>query len=258
MLQKISTTDRKKTSSNEPNRKLRVAAYCRISKDSEEQRTSLEQQVRHYTALIDLAPHWVSAGVYADIGSGRNLKSREAFKTLMEKCRRGKVDFIVTKAISRFARNTLDALKALRMLKAKGIDVLFENEGVRLSDPQAEFMLTCYFAFAQGESESKSEDVKWGLRRSFKNPDSKKSHTLCYGYTHDTDGYLTIDWRNAGTVRLIFMLCYLGYSWAKYLMSCSEEVSLHPVAEADGAEKPSERCSETKSIWGMCCFKRPM
>lgn len=112
--------------------KLRVAAYCRVSTDSDEQATSYEAQVEHYTEYIKKNPEWEFAGLYADDGiSGTNTKNREEFNRLIEDCEAGTIDMIITKSISRFARNTLDCLKYIRQLKEKNIPVFFEKEYIQ-------------------------------------------------------------------------------------------------------------------------------
>ena len=114
--------------------KLRVAAYCRVSTDSDEQATSYEAQVEHYTEFIQKNPEWEFAGIYADDGiSGTNTKNRDEFNRMIEECEAGNIDMIITKSISRFARNTLDCLKYIRQLKEKNIPVFFEKEAINYS-----------------------------------------------------------------------------------------------------------------------------
>lgn len=165
--------------------KLRVAAYCRISTRAVEQQSSLMAQERYYEDHIKQNPSWVFAGVYSDIGSGTRIKGRSRFKSLLLACKHGKVDMILTKSAHRFARNTVDALKMIRTLKNRNIDIYFEQEDIHSLYESFEFMLTLICARAQEESFSKSEDIKWGLRKSFKNPNSKYYQRVCYGYTHD-------------------------------------------------------------------------
>jgi DNA invertase Pin-like site-specific DNA recombinase len=119
---------------------LRVAAYCRVSSDSDEQESSLESQIAYYTDRVERHTGWICAGVFSDTGSGRNTKKRPEFKKLMELCRKRKVDLILTKSVSRFGRNTLDAIKAMRKLQSLGIDVWFEVEGLRLLDRENRFV----------------------------------------------------------------------------------------------------------------------
>ena len=141
--------------------KLRVAAYCRVSTDSDEQATSYEAQVEHYTEYIQKNPEWEFAGIYADDGiSGTNTKNREEFNRMIEECEAGNIDMIITKSISRFARNTLDCLKYIRQLKEKNIPVFFEKEAINTMDSKGEVLLTIMASLAQQESQSLSQNVK--------------------------------------------------------------------------------------------------
>ena len=183
---------------------LRVAAYCRISTTSDEQYGSLELQKRAYTELIEQTDGWESAGVFGDVGTGRNLKKRPEFRRMMTLCRRGKIDLIVTKSVSLFGRNTLDTLQSLQELRLLNINVWFEIENIHLLGETRRLPLEILAAFAQGESESRSENIRWGLLRAFQNPDSKTSHFVCYGYEHDNMGHLVVKKSEAKVVRQIF------------------------------------------------------
>lgn len=195
--------------------KLRVAAYCRISTRAAEQQSSLMIQERYYEDHIKQNPNWVFAGVYSDIGSGTQIKGRSRFKALLSACKRGQINMILTKSAHRFARNTVDALKTIRMLRRRNIDIYFEQEDIHSLYESSEFILTLICARAQEESFSKSEDIKWGLRKSFKNLDSKYYHRICYGYTHNQDGKLAIDEEQAEIVRLIYEMAASGVSLAR-------------------------------------------
>ena len=191
--------------------KLKVAASTRAA----EQRSSLMTQERYYENHIKQNPNWVFIDVYSDIGSGTRIKGRSRFKSLLSACKRGQIDMILTKSAHRFARNTVDALKTIRMLRRRNIDIYFEQENIHSLYESSEFMLTLICARAQEESFSKSEDIKWGLRKSFKNPDSKYYHRICYGYTHDQDGKLVIYEEQAEIVRLIYDMDASGASLAR-------------------------------------------
>jgi site-specific DNA recombinase len=192
--------------------KLKVAAYCRISKNTEELLSSLDIQKQHYESLITSNPLWENAGIFADIASGRNIKVRGDFQKMLKACRKGKVDLILTKFVSRFGRNTLDALKTLDKLRELGVDVWFELENIRLLSETSRLRLDLLSGFAQEESESKSKNIKWGLKQSFQFPKSKKSNTVCYGYVHDQHGYLIVHEKQAEIVQMIFRLYLNGYS----------------------------------------------
>jgi DNA invertase Pin-like site-specific DNA recombinase len=191
--------------------KLKVAASTRAA----EQQSSLMTQERYYENHIKQNPNWVFIDVYSDIGSGTRIKGRSRFKSLLSACKRGQIDMILTKSAHRFARNTVDALKTIRMLRRRNIDIYFEQENIHSLYESSEFMLTLICARAQEESFSKSEDIKWGLRKSFKNPDSKYYHRICYGYTHDQDGKLVIYEEQAEIVRLIYDMDASGASLAR-------------------------------------------
>jgi DNA invertase Pin-like site-specific DNA recombinase len=142
--------------------KKRVAAYCRVSTKYEEQTSSLEQQIDYYTNFIKSNSDMKFVGVFYDRKSGRNTIRRNGFNLLMKECVNGKVDMIYTKSISRFARNTVDFLETMRMLKTLGVTVIFENEHINTSQPISEFAVTLFAAYAQAESESKSSNYPLG------------------------------------------------------------------------------------------------
>ena len=131
-------------------RQLRVVAYCRVSTKQEEQLNSYDTQKTYYTERINAEPNWKLVGIFADKGiTGTSIKHREEFKKMIELCKQGKVDMIITKSISRFARNTVDCLTHIRMLKTLGVDVYFEEQGIHSSDQGAEFYISIYGSIAQ-------------------------------------------------------------------------------------------------------------
>src|SRR5574344_1649349 len=143
--------------------KKRVAAYARVSVERDRSVHSFSAQISFYNNLIQKNPEWEFAGVYADLGiSGTGTKKRNDFNRLIEDCENGKIDIILTKSISRFARNTVDLLETVRHLKELGIEVRFEKEGINSLSEDGELMLTLLASFAQEESRSISENVKWG------------------------------------------------------------------------------------------------
>ena len=215
----------------------RVAAYCRVSTSDEKQATSINNQKNYYTNAIEENPRWENAGIFVDIGSGKNLKNRSEFVKMMKYCRKGKIDIILTKSISRFGRNTLDALKAFNELRNLGVDVWFEVENITLLSPTSGTILAMLSAFAQDESESKSSNIKWGIAHSFKDVDSKFSHFTCYGYTKDDKGWLVPDEKQADVVRMIFRLYLEGYS----LNGISKELEKQEVLSPTGKPKWSNQ-----------------
>ena len=146
-----------------------VCAYCRVSTDSEEQLTSYSSQIKHYSSFIKSNPSWKYVGIYADESiSGTQVKNRTEFMRMIDDAYSGKIDIIIAKSISRFARNTLDILKYCRELREHNVDVYFEKENLHTLDLDSEIFLTFYSAFAQGESESISQNVKLGLKAKMK------------------------------------------------------------------------------------------
>ena len=193
-------------------RHLRVAAYCRVSTEQEEQDSSIELQEMYYRRLIEENPNWTNAGIFSERASGLNLKERPAFIKMMGKCRKRQIDLILTKAMSRFGRNTLDMLKALRELRGLGVDVYFERENLWLHDQQLETLVAMLFAFAQAESENMSQNIKWGIKRGFESGTSGYADFVCFGYKRDDDGRLTIDEPDAKIVRKLFEMRASGKS----------------------------------------------
>ena len=185
--------------------KLRVAAYCRVSTDSDEQATSYEAQVEHYTEFIKKNPEWEFAGIFADDGiSGTNTKKREEFNRMIEECMSGRIDMIITKSISRFARNTLDCLKFIRQLKEKNIPVYFEKENINTMDAKGEVLLTIMASLAQQESQSLSQNVKLGIQYRYQQGHVQVNHNRFLGYTKDANGHLIIEEEEAKVVRRIY------------------------------------------------------
>ncbi len=196
--------------------KLMVAAYCRVSTDSEEQATSYEAQIEHYTEFIQKNEEWEFAGIFADDGiSGTNTKKREEFNRMIAECMKGNIDMIITKSISRFARNTLDCLKYIRQLKDKNISVFFEKEGINTMDSKGEVLLTIMASLAQQESQSLSKNVKLGLQYRYQQGEVQVNHNRFLGYTKDEDGKLVILPEEAETVKRIYREYLQGASLAQ-------------------------------------------
>lgn len=196
--------------------KLRVAAYCRVSTDSDEQATSYEAQIEHYTEYISKNPDWVLAGIFADEGiTGTNTKKRTEFNRMIDECMAGNIDMIITKSISRFARNTLDCLKYIRQLKEKNIPVFFEKESINTMDSKGEVLLTIMASLAQQESQSLSQNIKLGLQYRYQQGHVQVNHNRFLGYTKDADGHLIIDPDQAEIVRRIYREYLEGFSMDK-------------------------------------------
>ena len=192
---------------------LRVAAYCRVSTTLEQQETSYEAQVSYYTDKIKSNPNWKLAGIYADDGkSATNTKKRDDFNSMIEDCMAGKIDMVITKSISRFARNTVDCLQNIRKLKEKNIAVFFEKESINTLEGTGELLITILSSQAQEESRNLSENTRWGLVRRFENGIVSVNHNKFLGYTKDKNGELVIVPEEAELVRRIFRLYLEGSS----------------------------------------------
>lgn len=214
--------------------KLKVAAYCRVSTDSEEQATSYETQVEHYTTYISKNPEWELAGIFADDGiSGTNTKKREEFNRMIDECMVGHIDMIITKSISRFARNTLDCLKYIRQLKEKNVPVYFEKENINTMDTKGEVLLTIMASLAQQESESLSKNVKMGLQFRYQNGEVQVNHNRFLGYTKDEKGHLIIEPEGAMLVRRI----YREYLEGKSLKNIADGLTAEGYLTAAGKAK---------------------
>lgn len=186
-------------------RRLKVAAYCRVSTDQEEQESSYEAQIGYYTEKINSNSEWQMAGIFADEGiTGTQAKKRPEFLKMIRLCRQGKIDMILTKSLSRFARNTVDSLKYIRDLKALGIAIVFEKENINTLETDTEMMLTIMSCFAQAESESISKNVSWGIRQSFKNGNVPMQYARLLGYRKGADGNAEIVPEEAEIVKEIF------------------------------------------------------
>ena len=160
----------------------RVAAYCRVSTDSEEQLTSYQNQMRVYTEMIAARKEWEFAGLYADEAvSGTTAEKRDDFQRLLADCRAGKIDRILVKSISRFARNTLDCLQTVRELKQLGVAVEFEKEGIDTGKVSGEMLTAVFASLAQAESESISKNMRWSYQKQMQMGTFIPTH-LPYGY----------------------------------------------------------------------------
>lgn len=187
--------------------KRRVAGYARVSTDSDEQLTSYEAQVDYYTQFIRKKPDWEFVGVYTDEGiSALNTRHREGFNRMIADALEGKIDLIVTKSVSRFARNTVDSLTTIRKLKDYGVEVFFEKENIWTFDGKGELLLTIMSSLAQEESRSISDNITWGQRKRFADGKVNMPFSSFLGYRRGKDGKPEIDPEEAELVRLIYRL----------------------------------------------------
>lgn len=195
----------------ETRKKRRVAAYARVSTDSDEQLSSYEAQVDFYTRHIKSNPEWEFVGVYTDEGiSGTNTRKREGFNHMVADALAGKIDLILTKSISRFARNTVDTLTTVRKLKEKKVEVYFEKENIYTLDAKGEVMITIMSSLAQEESRSISENITWGKRRSMEEGRFSLAYKNFLGYEKGEDGLPKIVEKEAEIVREIYRLFLEG------------------------------------------------
>ena len=205
-------------------RPKRVAAYCRVSTDREEQEHSFETQKAMYTEMIMMKPTWQTAGIYADEGiTGTVAKKRPGFMKMIKDCRKGKIDMIVTKSVSRFSRNNLDCLMYVRELKQLGIPIIFEKEGINTIQVSSELLLTLFGALSQAESESISMNVKLGIRQSLKNGNVRFSYKTFLGYRKGADGQPEIVPEQADIVRRIYNDFLAGATYLEIAKRLTEE-----------------------------------
>ena len=192
-------------------RSLRVAAYCRVSTDSDEQLTSYQNQLAYYTDKIMKNPDWTMAGLFADEGiTGTSVKSRKEFLRMIRQCRQGKIDLILTKSVSRFARNTVDTLEYTRELRGLGIPVIFEEQNINSIHSESEFLITIHGAFAQSESQTMSENVSWGKRQAARQGRVTMQYKKLLGYEKGPDGKPKIIPEQAETIRQIYQRYLAG------------------------------------------------
>jgi len=198
----------------------RVCAYARVSTDFEDQKNSYDAQLREYTERITKNPDWEFVKMYSDEGiTGTCLSKREGFQEMIDDAMAGKIDLILVKSVSRFARNTVDCLQTIRDLRAKQVDVFFDKENISIFDPGVELMLTIHASFAQEESKSISENVKWGVRKRMAKGDRRMYTKTTLGYD-EVDGKIIVNKEGAKVIQKIYDMYLEGNSMrdiAKYL-----------------------------------------
>jgi len=221
----------------------KVAAYARVSTESDEQQSSYEAQVDYYTKYIQERADWDFVFVYTDEGiSGTNIKKRDGFNQMITDALNGKIDLIITKSVSRFARNTVDSLTAVRKLKDKGVEVYFEKENIYTFDGKGELLITIMSSLAQEESRSISENVTWGKRKSAADGNISLPYKQFLGYEKGEDGLPQIIQKEAAVVQLIYKQFLEGQTptaIAKYLTA-------HGIPTPSG--RPNWRCGVVESI----------
>lgn len=217
-----------------------VGIYCRVSTPHESQDESLEIQVKTLKQFIAYNPKWKLYEVYTDRDSGGNV-ARYGFQKMISDCYENRIDIVLVKTISRFARNTVDLLETVRRLKGLGVEIIFHQENLRTSEADNDILISALSAIAQAESESTGEAIKWGLKRGFLSGKSKLYSRRCFGYKHNEEGELIIDEGQAEVVRLIFNLYLSGSS----IVSIIRELEDRNIKSPQGKDTWSKRAVQT-------------
>ena len=236
---------------------LRVAAYCRVSTLLEQQEGSYEAQISYYTEKIKSNPNWKMAGIYADDGkSATNTKKRDDFNAMIEDCLAGKIDMVITKSVSRFARNTVDCLQNIRKLKEKNVAIFFEKEGVNTLEGSGELLITILSSQAQEESRNLSENTRWGLVRRFENGIMSINHNKFMGYTKDENGDLVIVPEEAEIVRRIFRLFLEGSSYVQIAKILESEGILTVTGKKEWCPSVIDQMLENEKYMGDALLQK--
>ena len=210
-------------------RKLRVAAYCRVSSDHEDQLSSFENQVDYYTKYIQKNQNYEMVDIYTDEGiTGTNTRKREGFNRMIADCEAGKIDLVITKSISRFARNTQDCLQYSRKLKSLGIGIIFEKENISTLDANGELLFTILSSLAQEESRNISENCKFGIRHNYRNGIIKQSTRYFLGYDTDENGKWVINPEQAKTVKRLYREFLEGWTVNEIAKHLNEDKVVGP------------------------------
>lgn len=218
-------------------REKRVGIYCRVSTNDTEQLNSLAVQVSALTRLVAATPSWLLVDVYMDIASSKTGSTRKEFARMLDDCKSKKLEIIITKSISRFGRDTVETLEALRLMRDFGVRVIFEQENLDTADTDSELMISIVESFAQAENESRSDNIKWGLKQKAASGTSKLYDRKCYGYDQNEDGSLIINEVEAENVRKIFK-CYLD---GKSILGIMKELEKLGIKSPTGKEKWPKR-----------------
>ena len=218
-------------------RDKRIGIYCRVSTNSSEQLQSLAAQVSHLTKITAATPQWLLADVYMDISTSKTGSSRKEFNRMLDDCTSHKLDIIFTKSISCFGRDTVETIEALSKLKNVGVRVIFEQEELDTANTDSDLMISIIESFAQAENESRSENIKWGIKQGAASGTSKLYDRKCYGYKHNEEGKLIIDEETAKNVKIIFDLYLNGQS----VLGIIKELEKRKISSPTGKEKWCKR-----------------
>ena len=220
-----------------PKREKRVAIYARVSTNDIEQLKSLAVQVSAFTRLVASTPQWLLVDVYMDIASGKSGTARKEFARMLEDCKAHKIEIILTKNISRFGRDTVEILEALNQLKVLGVRVIFEQEDLDTANTDSTLMISIVESFAQAENESRSQNIRWGIKERAAKGTSKLYDRKCYGYDHDEKGKLVINSDESKVVEKIFNW-YLG---GKSVLGILKELENQEIKSPTGKDKWCKR-----------------
>ncbi len=235
----------------------RVAAYCRVSTDSDEQLTSYETQKKVYTEMIAKNSEWEFAGLYADEGiSGTRAENRPQFTKMIKDCLAGKIDVIITKSVSRFARNTVECLEYVRMLKARGIGVFFEEQNIDTLKSDSELYLVIYAGFAQSESESMSKNITWSFRKNFEEGKVTFQYNRLLGYRKGSDGEPEIVPEEAAVVERIFDMFLVGMPLRDISTVLQSENITFPNKELKFSKRMIQNILRNEKYCGDCILQK--
>ena len=241
----------------EKHRQKRVAAYCRVSTDSDEQLTSYVTQKKVYTEMIARNPEWEFAGLYADEGiSGTRADKRPQFTQMIKDCNAGKIDIIITKSVSRFARNTVECLEYVRMLKAKGISIIFEEQNIDTMKCDSELFLVMYAGFAQSESESMSKNITWSNRKNFADGKVVFRYSQLLGYRKGENGEPEIVPEEAAVVERIFQMFLAGMTLRDISAELQSENITFPDKEFMFIKRMVQNILRNEKYCGDCILQK--
>lgn len=238
-------------------RQKRVAAYCRVSTDSEEQLNSYANQKRVYSEMIAAKPEWEFAGLYADEGiTGTLAKKRDEFKKMIQACMDGKIDYIITKSVSRFARNTVECLEYVRMLRARGIGIYFEEQNIDTLKSDSELYLVIYAGFAQSESESISRNVTWSVRKKYEEGKPSFSYKKWLGYRKGENGEPEIVPEEAEIVKRIYQMYLAGGTLRSISDTLQSEHIVIPGKEIEFSQGMIRNILKNERYCGDCILQK--
>ena len=220
-----------------PKREKRVGIYCRVSTNSADQLKSLAAQVSALTRLTAANPKWLLVDVYIDVASSKTGSTRKEFTRMLQDCKSRDIEIVLTKSISRFGRDTVEILDALNQLKNLGVRVIFEQEVLDTADTDNDLMISIIESIAQAENESRSENIKWGIKQRAAQGTSKLYNRKCYGHYNGEDGNLVINEEEAKNVRLIYNL----YLQGKSVIGIVKELERLGIKSPTGKDKWSKR-----------------